>query len=125
MAINPTQVLGVATIELAGAYMPSGPGASLEPGGLARTTKLGDQVHGPTATARQSKLTATFAAQAGVDVNAVNAFRGGMIMKGDNGITYSVSDMWCMGDARVTAGPSGEISATFEGTPAQIMGVPS
>lgn len=124
MANNPTTLLGVATIDLAGQYMPSGPGAALEPGGLVRTTKAGDQVHGPTATAKQSKLTCTFPAQAGIDVTAVNAFRGGMTFVGDNGVTLTVSDMWCMGDARLTAGPTGEIAATFEGTPAQIMGVP-
>jgi hypothetical protein len=115
---NPTDILGTLTILLDDDYVPSVEGASLEPGGFKRTTKSGDQVHGPTQTAAPSRVTARFPAQNGVDETMINAFRGGATFQGDNGVTWSIVDLWCLGDAKVTAGPTGEISATFEGKPA-------
>lgn len=121
MAGDANQVLGIASIQLAGDYYPSAENAKLTLGGVARKTFVGDQVHGYSETAKQSRLEARFPAQQAVSVAAINAFKGPITFQGDNGVTWVVPNAWCLGDAAVQA-TSGEISATFEGLAAQEQG---
>jgi hypothetical protein len=118
---NPNAILGKVTIQLNGQYMPSQPNASCEPGGVARVTKVGDQVHGPVEVAKQSRFSITFPAKNGISVTSLNNFRGPITFQGDNGVTLVAPDAWCMGDARLV-GTAGDITATFEGDPCQESG---
>lgn len=119
------QKLGKAYIKHDGNLLETNPGASIDIGGVTRTTVMGNNsVLGFAEQPKQSVVSCQISLGAQTSLEQLRALSGVTItFECDTGQTYVVRDAWLVNPPVATDGAGGAIPLQFEGPPAEEMGV--
>jgi Phage tail tube protein len=114
--------LGKAIIKIDGITLETMPGATLDPGGIARETQVGaNAVLGPTEKMAQSKLECTVSIRAGVSIAQLQKSMVSVTFQGDTGQMWAIAKAWCMQPPMIDSG-NGTARLIYEGVPAEEVG---
>lgn len=114
--------LGKAVIKIDGITLETMPGATLDPGGIARETQVGaNEVLGPTEKLKQSRLECTVSIRAGTSVKQLQKSMVSILFSGDTGQVWSVGSAWCLEPPSIDSG-AGTARLIYEGIPAEEVG---
>lgn len=116
------KILGRATVKMDGAVLMSHPGASLQLGGITRTTRTGNSVHGYSEQVQPSRLECRVSLTAQTDMAALRAAADvTLTFECDTGQTYVVGRAWLTEPPTITDGNDSNVGLIFEGDPAEEM----
>lgn len=116
------RLFGRATIKADGDELETFKGATIDPGGVTRTSQNGSRrTLGYTEETRNSKVECEFAVRAGTSIAQIqNMVDATITFRCDTGQTYVISGGWCTGEVTLTEG-EGKAKAVFEGPAAEEM----
>lgn len=116
------KILGRATIKMDGALLLTHPGASLQLGGVNRTTRTGNSVHGYSEQVQQARLECQVSLTGQTPLSAIRAAADVTVtFECDTGQTYVVSPAWLVEQPTITDGPDSNVTLIFEGPPAEEL----
>ncbi|MDH4319872.1 MAG: phage tail tube protein [Desulfobulbaceae bacterium] len=114
--------LGIATIKYDGKVLNSRPGASMDPGGIARKSVITDLNIGFSEELRQSKVECEIAYDKDTSLAELGQISGATLtFDCDTGQSYVIKDAWITDTPQLTAGDGGKVKLTFEGPAAEEM----
>lgn len=114
-----SQRLGKAIIKVAGRALETMPGATIDLGGVTRTTQNGaNKVLGYTETPKQSRVEATVSLKRGVSAQDLHAKNVTITFEGDTGQIWSIASAWSTEPPVIDSG-AGTARVVFEGPPAE------
>lgn len=118
------QVLGRASIKVDGQLLQSHPGAMLDIGGVTRTSVVGNEVHGYSEAAKQSRLECEISYTGETSLAELARISDAVItFETDTGQIYVIGGAWIVDPPTVTDGSDGRVPLVFEGPPAEEMTV--
>lgn len=113
------KILGLADIVVDGLTILSGSDSTLEPGGVNRTARKGNKVHGFSEEVMESKLETTVSIDAGFSLDYFRNITGATVnFKADTGQTWSIQGAWVSAPPTINQ-KDGSAKVTFEGPPAE------
>lgn len=116
---NPLQRLGKAKIRFGSSLLETMPGATLDLGGVARTTQTGaNAVLGFTETPKPSRLEATVSLARGTSAKDLNLDDVNFTFEGDTGQVWAVRNAWSVETQSIDSG-AGTTRVILEGLPAE------
>ncbi|TBV76879.1 phage tail tube protein [Pseudoxanthomonas winnipegensis] len=120
---NPLKRLGKATIKVNDTQTDSMPGATIDLGGVARTTQVGaNQVLGFTEAPKQTVVELTVSIKRGFDPLSLHVDDANIVFSCDTGQVYTVAHAWSTAAPVIDSG-AGTAKYTFEGQAAvQVIG---
>lgn len=120
-----TQRLGKAYIKVDAGLLETMPGAKLDPGGVTRTTVVGNnRVLGYSTKPKQARLECQIALGSNTSLEALGKIENATItFECDTGQTYTLRNAWLTDTPNVTDGDGGQVPLIFEAPPAEEMGV--
>lgn len=105
---------GIAKVTINGSVINSQPGATIDPGGVTRSTVTTDQESGHTEALRPAKVNCKIMLQSGVSLVDLNDISGATIQFiADTGQSYVLSNAWRVGAISASGGESGGIDLEF------------
>lgn len=118
------QVLGRADIRVNGKLLQSHPGATLDIGGVTRTSVVGHTWHGFSEAAKQSRLECEITLGQDTRLSDLKDIVDAVItFECDTGQTYVIREAFIVDPPTVTDGSDGRVPLVFEGPPAEEMTV--
>jgi hypothetical protein len=107
------KVTGRAVITVDGVRLESRPGATLDPGGVSRSTVVGDSgVHGFQEAVRPATVQCTVSHKADVSLAKINGITSASVLfETDSGKAFLLSNAWT--DGASTLGSTGEVPINF------------
>ncbi|HEL3750008.1 phage tail tube protein [Stenotrophomonas maltophilia] len=120
---NPLKRMGKATIKVGDVTVESMPGATLSPGGIARTTVNGaNKVLGFTETPAPSHLEFSVAVKRGFQPSSLHTDNASIVFTTDTGQVYTISNAWSLNAPNMDSG-AGTAAYVFEGPEAtEVVG---
>jgi hypothetical protein len=113
------QRLGKAIIIVGGTRLESMPGATIDIGGVTRTTQIGaNEVLGFTETPKASRIEASVSIRGGINVADLHARGVSITFEGDTGNLWSVANAWSVDPPVIDSG-AGTAKLVYEGPPAE------
>ena len=115
--------LGKAIIKIDGQSLETMPGASLDIGGVTRTTLVGDhKVQGQFETPKQSRLECEISVGTQTRLSQMRGWEDVTIsMECDTGQQYVVQGAWLLDPAVLKTNEGGRVPLVFEGPPAEEL----
>jgi hypothetical protein len=111
--------LGKAIIIVNGQRLESMPGATLDIGGVTRTTQVGaNEVLGYTETPKPSRIEASISVRSGISVADLHARDVPITFEGDTGQLWSIAGAWSVDTPVIDSGAS-TAKFVYEGPPAE------
>lgn len=119
---NPNQRLGKARIKVNGVELETMPGATLDLGGVTRTTVVGaNAVLGPTETPKPARVECSVSLRAGQSAADLNTDNATITFIGDTGQVWSIPNAWSMETPVVNSG-DGTVRCVYEGVRCEEVG---
>lgn len=116
------QVLGRARIKVDGQLLQSHPGATLDLGGVTRTSVVGNEVYGYSEAAKQSRLECEISLNGQTRLGDLARITDAVItFECDTGQVYVIAGAWIVDPPTVTDGSDGRVPLVFEGPAAEEM----
>jgi hypothetical protein len=111
--------LGKAVIKIDGFTLESMPGATLDPGGIARETQVGaNEILGATEKPKQSRVEVTVSIRAGISPQQLHKAMVPILFTGDTGQVWAIAKAWSLEPPVIDSG-AGTARLIYEGTPAE------
>ena len=116
---NPLKRLGKAKIKFGGVLLETMPGATLDLGGVTRTSQTGaNAVLGFTETPKASRMECSVSLRAGISAQDLHRDDVTYTFEGDTGQVWSVRNAWSVDPPVVNSG-EGTVRLVFEGLAAE------
>lgn len=116
---NPLKRLGKAKIKIGSLLLETMPGATLDIGGVARTTQVGaNTVLGFTETPKQARVEFSVSLRRGVSAQQLHTDDATLTFEGDTGQVWSIRNAWSVETPVVNSG-DGTVRCVYEGLAAE------
>lgn len=116
---NPLKRLGKAKIKIGSTLLETMPGATLDLGGVARTSQVGGNVVlGFTEAPKQSRVEFSVSLRSGVSAAELHTDDATLTFEGDTGQVWSIRNAWSVETPVVNSG-DGTVRCVYEGVEAE------
>lgn len=117
------QAFGRATITINGARINSKPGASIDPGGVTRTSETTDHQTDYSESLRPAMVKCSIPLNTGVSLADLNGFQGTVQFICDSGQTYILANAFRVGELSASPGDGGGVELEFHADQATEVGI--